>query len=89
MAQSQEGYIHCVDVGAMINDTRFGGLEQLIENAEKEGAEVFEGKRYKHAYHEHGYYFRPSIVANAIKEMEIANEEGNIFPGSNLSRSDA
>jgi hypothetical protein len=79
MAQSQEGYVHCVDIGAMINGKCFDRLEAMINEAQTDGAQVFEGQRYVHAYHDHGYYFRPSIVANVREDMEIANEEGNSF----------
>jgi acyl-CoA reductase-like NAD-dependent aldehyde dehydrogenase len=75
MAQSPEGYVHTVDIGSMINGTRFGGLEVLIGQAEEEGATVFEGQPYTHAYYDHGYYFRPSIVADARPDMAIAQEE--------------
>jgi acyl-CoA reductase-like NAD-dependent aldehyde dehydrogenase len=80
LAQSQEGYIHTVDLGSMINGARFEGLESIIRQAEDGGAKVTSGSRYNHAYHEHGSYFHPTIVACADREMEIVNEEGESDP---------
>jgi acyl-CoA reductase-like NAD-dependent aldehyde dehydrogenase len=78
MAQSPEGHIPVVDVGAMINSERFHKLRQIISHAAgaDEGASVeVGGEPYHHAYHEHGTYFKPTVVGDADPDSEIAHTE--------------
>jgi acyl-CoA reductase-like NAD-dependent aldehyde dehydrogenase len=76
LARSPEGYITTVDGGAMINPDRFRGLEQVIEDAEEDGAYIVGGKQYNHVYLENGYFFQPTIVGNVDPNMEICKQEG-------------
>ncbi|PWN50014.1 Aldedh-domain-containing protein [Violaceomyces palustris] len=65
-----------VDCGAMITDARFGRLEQLIQDAVKQGAElVVGGKRLKHEKWANGHYFQPTLITGVTSEMKIAQEE--------------
>ena len=65
-----------VDVGAMITDTRFEELEELISNAVAEGAKcLVGGKRYEHPKHPKGHYFQPTLLIDVTPEMRIAREE--------------
>lgn len=52
----------CSDVGAMISDVRFAKLEELIQNAIKQGARLLAGgKRYQHPLYPKGHYFEPYV----------------------------
>ncbi|EIM21053.1 putative meiotic recombination-related protein [Wallemia mellicola CBS 633.66] len=66
----------CSDVGAMISDTRFAKLEELIQNAIKQGARLLVGgKRYQHPLYPKGHYFEPTLLVDVTKDMEIFHEE--------------
>ncbi|KAK7049325.1 Meiotic Sister-Chromatid recombination aldehyde dehydrogenase [Paramarasmius palmivorus] len=65
MSPSAEGYLTPVDVGSMINDDRFDGLEAWIREAEDDGAQVHGGGKYNHVYCEHGTYFKPALTLTA------------------------
>lgn len=78
MAQSPEGHIPIVDMGAMINGDRFNELRRLIASAAapEDGASVeVGGEPYRHAYHDHGTYFQPTVVGDADPDSEIAQTE--------------
>jgi len=65
-----------VDVGAMISGARFTHLENLIQNAIKNGAKLIRGgHRYNHPFYPQGHYFQPTLLADVTKEMAIAREE--------------
>ncbi|KAK9238700.1 Aldehyde/histidinol dehydrogenase [Lipomyces kononenkoae] len=65
-----------IDVGALINDSRFDVLERLIADAAKTGATlVCGGKRYSHPEHALGSYFQPTLLVDVTPEMEIAKNE--------------
>ncbi|KAK9432603.1 Aldehyde/histidinol dehydrogenase [Lipomyces doorenjongii] len=65
-----------VDMGAMINDSRFDVLEGLIADAVKNGAKLScGGKRYEHPEHPLGSYFLPTLLMDVTPEMEIARSE--------------
>ena len=65
-----------VDVGAMISDAPFNRLEQLIQEAIKDGAKLLVGGwRYNHPVHHSGHYFSPTLLVDVTPEMAIANEE--------------
>ncbi|TIA75568.1 hypothetical protein E3P91_00295 [Wallemia ichthyophaga] len=66
----------CVDVGAMISNTRFQQLEGLINDAVKLGAKVLHGgKRYTHPEYPNGHYFEPTLLVDVTSEMEIFHQE--------------
>jgi acyl-CoA reductase-like NAD-dependent aldehyde dehydrogenase len=75
MSTAQAGYLHTVDGGSMISGDRFRGLESLIHDASEGNAYVVGGQEYKHVYHEHGYYFQPTVVGPVDSTMAIANQE--------------
>ncbi|TQS36505.1 hypothetical protein Golomagni_03043 [Golovinomyces magnicellulatus] len=65
-----------VDMGAMISDTSFDRLENLIQMAIEDGARLLVGgHRLKHPIHVHGHYFEPTLLVDVTPEMAIANEE--------------
>jgi acyl-CoA reductase-like NAD-dependent aldehyde dehydrogenase len=76
MSPSAEGYLTPVDVGSMINDDRFDGLEAWIKEAEDDGAQVHGGGKYHHVYCEHGTYFKPALVGITNGAPEITKHEG-------------
>ncbi|KAF8162867.1 meiotic sister-chromatid recombination aldehyde dehydrogenase [Crassisporium funariophilum] len=75
MATTQAGYLNTVDGGSMISNNRFRGLEKLIKDAQEDGAYVIGGEEFKHVYHEHGYFFKPTVVGPVYNTMDIANQE--------------
>nr|BAV14024.1 aldehyde dehydrogenase [Pholiota microspora] len=75
VSTAQAGYLHTVDGGSMISGDRFRGLEKLIQDASEGNAYVIGGEEYKHVYHEHGYYFQPTVVGPVDSTMDIANQE--------------
>ena len=65
-----------VDVGAMISDSRFQQLEDLITDAVRQGARcLVGGKRYTHPKYSKGHYFQPTLLVDVTPSMRIANEE--------------
>lgn len=65
-----------VDVGAMISDTRFTQLEDLINDAVTKGAKcLVGGKRYIHPKHPKGHYFQPTLLTDVTPAMSIAQDE--------------
>ena len=65
-----------VDVGALISDSSFDRLENLIKAAVKDGARLLVGgSRLNHPVHHSGHYFQPTLLVDVTKEMAIANEE--------------
>ena len=63
-------------MGAMISDSSFDRLENLIESAVKDGARLLVGgNRLNHPVHHSGHYFQPTLLVDVTQEMEIANEE--------------
>ncbi|KAK9368569.1 aldehyde dehydrogenase family-domain-containing protein [Lipomyces kononenkoae] len=65
-----------IDVGAMVNDSRFDELERLIVDAVTRGASlVCGGQRYNHPEYPLGSYFQPTLLVDVTPEMEIAKSE--------------
>ncbi|KAL3422278.1 aldehyde dehydrogenase [Phlyctema vagabunda] len=65
-----------VDMGAMISDASFERLENLIQEAVKDGARLLVGGwRLSHPVHHSGHYFTPTLLVDVTPEMAIANEE--------------
>lgn len=78
MAQSPEGHLPTVDVGAMINGANFEKLGQIIQDAHTNNATVdVGGGPYTHPYHHHGSYFVPTVIGDPAPGARIANEEGS------------
>ena len=65
-----------VDVGAMISDSRFQQLENVIADAISQGARcLVGGKRFVHNQHPNGHYFQPTLLVDVTRSMRVANEE--------------
>jgi acyl-CoA reductase-like NAD-dependent aldehyde dehydrogenase len=76
MAQSPEGHLPTVDVGAMINSNNFDFLRAVMDNARETHATVdIGGGPYIHPYHDHGSYYTPSVVGDPEPGSRIATEE--------------
>ncbi|KAK0733627.1 Aldehyde/histidinol dehydrogenase, partial [Lasiosphaeria miniovina] len=64
------------DVGAMISDTSFARLENLVDDAVRDGARLLVGgKRFTHLQHPSGHYFAPTLLVDVKSDMAIAQEE--------------
>ncbi|KAG6810295.1 hypothetical protein H0H92_012519 [Tricholoma furcatifolium] len=75
MAPSPEGYVSTVDCGSMISSERFQGIQQVIKDAEEEGAKVIGGTAYNHVYLENGAFFTPTLVGPVTQDQAIARQE--------------
>lgn len=65
-----------VDAGALISDAGFDRLENLIQDAVKQGARLLAGgKRYNHPKHPKGHYFSPTLLVDVTPSMAIAQNE--------------
>lgn len=65
-----------VDVGAMISDSRFEQLENLVTDAVNQGARcLVGGRRFVHHKYPKGHYFQPTLLVDVVPSMRIANEE--------------
>ncbi len=65
-----------VDIGACISDANFPVIEDLIQDAVKNGARLLAGgKRFSHPDHPKGHYFTPTFVADVTPSMRIAQTE--------------
>ncbi|TFY81526.1 hypothetical protein EWM64_g2488 [Hericium alpestre] len=75
-ALSADGVGSGVDCGSMISTDRFQSLEDIINDAVRQGARMEHGgSRIRHPYLENGAYFSPTVVGDVTKEMNIANRE--------------
>jgi acyl-CoA reductase-like NAD-dependent aldehyde dehydrogenase len=76
MAQSPDGHLPTVDVGAMINTLNFDHLRAVMEDANDAKATIdVGGGPYIHPYHEHGTYYTPTVVGDPDPSARIAKEE--------------
>lgn len=65
-----------VDMGASVSDASFNRLENLIQEAVKDGARLLVGgSRFRHPVHHSGHYFQATLLADVTTDMAIANEE--------------
>ncbi|KAK3393078.1 Aldehyde/histidinol dehydrogenase [Podospora didyma] len=64
------------DLGALISDSSFARLENLVSDAVRNGARLLVGgKRFTHPDHPNGHYFAPTLLVDITPDMAIANEE--------------
>ena len=64
------------DIGAMISDTSFQRLEELIQEAVTQGAHLLAGgKQFRHSKYPQGHYFQPTLLVNVSSDMRIARLE--------------
>ena len=80
MSPQQAGFMSIVDGGAMINNDRFDGIQNLIKEAVDGNAYLVGGSEFKnHPYHPNGYFFQPTVVGPVDKSMGIAQQECRSF----------
>ncbi len=73
---SADGVGTGVDVGSMISRDRFRTLQDRIEAAETQGAQVdLGGKPHPHPYLDHGCFFEPTVIGEVRQDMDIAQQE--------------
>lgn len=64
------------DIGAMISDSSFVRLENLIADAIAQGARLLVGgKSFLHSKFPNGHYFAPTLIVDVTPSMRIAQEE--------------
>lgn len=65
-----------IDVGASISDAGFSKLEELIQDAVKNGARLLAGgTRFTHPDYPKGHYFTPTFIVDVTPNMKIAQTE--------------
>ncbi|KAH9178669.1 Aldedh-domain-containing protein [Lactarius sanguifluus] len=75
-ALSADGVGTGVDIGSMISRDRFRALQDRIEAAEAQGAQVdFGGKPHPHPYLNHGCFYEPTVIGEVRQDMDIAQHE--------------
>jgi acyl-CoA reductase-like NAD-dependent aldehyde dehydrogenase len=73
---SADKLIKVVDCGAMISSRLLAQLEDMLQQAEKQGARIVAGgKRYIHPDWPEGHYFQPTLIADVKPEMDTAKNE--------------
>jgi len=75
LSASDEGFVSTVDCGAMISNQHFDSLEAMIKEAEDAGATVIGGKRLEHGYLRGGFFFDGTVVGDATRDLDIAQQE--------------
>jgi acyl-CoA reductase-like NAD-dependent aldehyde dehydrogenase len=76
LAPTREGYINTVDCGSMISNDRFNVLEELVFQAQEDGARVdVGGKELLHTSCEGRSYFQATVVGDAKPNSRIAQVE--------------
>ncbi|KAM0751907.1 ALDH-like protein [Meredithblackwellia eburnea MCA 4105] len=63
------------DVGAMVSPALLPRLEELIDEAVKEGAEVIVGGKKVSEEEKEGSWFEPTLIVGVKEDMRIAREE--------------
>ncbi|KAF2116810.1 Aldehyde/histidinol dehydrogenase [Lophiotrema nucula] len=65
-----------IDIGASISSANFSFLEDLIQDAVKQGARLLAGgTRYTHPNYPKGHYFTPTLLVDVTPSMRIAQTE--------------
>jgi acyl-CoA reductase-like NAD-dependent aldehyde dehydrogenase len=69
-----------VDVGSLIARDRFTMLQDRVEAAESQGAQLgLGGKPHSHPYLNHGCFFEPTVIGEVKQDMDIAQHERTYF----------
>jgi aldehyde dehydrogenase (NAD+) len=63
------------DVGPLVSQAQFDKVQRLIQTALDEGAELVTGGLGRPEGIEHGYFVKPTVLANVTNDMTIAREE--------------
>ena len=80
LSQPNDGFVPTVDIGSMIDTSRFQYLQRVIESAGRHGGTVeVGGGPWTHPYLERGAYFSPTVVGNPDPESELARTESECF----------
>jgi len=65
-----------VDVGSMISRERFQNLQDIVEAAERQGAQVaIGGGPRAHPYLTNGAFFEPTVIGEVQRDMDILKQE--------------
>ncbi|MBD1380317.1 aldehyde dehydrogenase [Metabacillus arenae] len=69
-----------IDMGPLISEDRLKTVDEMVQNARKDGAEVLTGG--SQVDRKNGYYYEPTILTNVTQDMEIIQEEifGPVLP---------
>ncbi|SFE12531.1 lactaldehyde dehydrogenase / glycolaldehyde dehydrogenase [Lentibacillus persicus] len=69
-----------VDVGPLISNDRLEEVDEMVQNAKADGAEVVTGG--ERADHKNGYFYKPTILTNVTHDSEIMQDEifGPVIP---------
>jgi aldehyde dehydrogenase (NAD+) len=62
-------------IGPVVSQAQFEKVQRLIQSAIDEGATIVTGGTGRPEGLEHGYFVKPTVVANVTNEMTIAREE--------------
>jgi len=64
------------DIGPKVSRNELEKIEQMVENAVKDGCKIETGgKRPKGSMFEKGYWFEPTVITGATNSMKIMQEE--------------
>lgn len=76
LAPTREGYINTVDCGSMISNDRFNVLEELVFQAQEDGARVdIGGKELLHTSCQGKSFFQATVVGDAKPSSRISQVE--------------
>lgn len=76
LVPSVSGSVSTADCGSMISSERFGDLERIIGDAEREGATVaVGGRRYTHPEFDSGAFFSATVIGNPPPSSEAVQKE--------------
>ncbi|GAL70821.1 aldehyde dehydrogenase [Jejuia pallidilutea] len=69
------------DMSSMVSKDQIDKVEEMVEFAKKEGAEVVLGGG-RSANHDRGYFYQPTLLTNVKQDMQIIQEEvfGPVLP---------
>jgi acyl-CoA reductase-like NAD-dependent aldehyde dehydrogenase len=69
-----------VDVGSMISRERFQNLQDIVEEAGRQGAHIELGGRPRaHPYLQNGAFFEPTVIGEVQRGMDIVQKECEYF----------
>ncbi len=76
------------DVGPLISEDRLQEVDEMVQNARKEGANLVTGGKRKE--NTSGFFYEPTILTNVKQDMEIIQEEifGPVIPVMTFSTID-
>ncbi|MYL34411.1 aldehyde dehydrogenase [Pontibacillus yanchengensis] len=71
---------HNADVGPLVSEDRLQEVEEMVNKAVQEGANIVTGG--KRADKQNGYFFEPTILTNVTQDMNVIQEEifGPVIP---------